>query len=236
MPESTAAPAAALQLTVIPVTAYQQNCSLLVCAESKQAALVDPGGEVDRLLDAVAASGARLEKVLVTHGHIDHCGGAAEVAERAGVPIEGPHRDDAFWIDQLGRQSTLFGVAGARPFTPDRWLAGGDRVSVGNAVFDVRHCPGHTPGHVVFASRSARLAFVGDVLFHGSIGRTDFPRGDLDTLLRSITQELWPLGDDVEFVPGHGPMSTFGEERRSNPFVADAALAQRAKPRWRGGV
>ena len=133
-------------------------------------------------------------------------------------------------------QATLFGVPGARPFTPDRWLAGGDRVSVGNVSFDVRHCPGHTPGHVVFTSRDARLAFVGDVLFHGSIGRTDFPRGDFDTLIRSITQELWPLGDDVEFVPGHGPMSTIGEERRSNPFVADAALARKGAPRWRGGV
>ncbi len=225
-----------MKLTIIPVTAYQQNCSLVVCEETGKAALVDPGGEVDRLLDAVAASGAALEKVLVTHGHIDHCGGAAEVAQRAGVPIEGPHRDDAFWIDQLGRQATLFGVAGARSFTPDRWLAGGERVSVGNAEFEVRHCPGHTPGHVVFANRAARFAFVGDVLFHGSIGRTDFPRGDFDTLIRSITQELWPLGDDVEFVPGHGTMSTFGEERRSNPFVADAALARRELPRWRGGV
>ena len=225
-----------MKLTLIPVTAYQQNCSLVVCEETRKAALVDPGGEVDRLLDAVAASGAALEKVLITHGHIDHCGGAAEVAERTGVPIIGPHRDDAFWIDQLARQSTLFGVTGARPFTPGRWLVGGDRVSVGNAEFEVRHCPGHTPGHVVFASRAARLAFVGDVLFHGSIGRTDFPRGDFDTLIRSITQELWPLGADFEFVPGHGPMSTFGEERRSNPFVADAALAEREMPRWRGGV
>jgi hydroxyacylglutathione hydrolase len=225
-----------LKLTLIPVTAYQQNCSLLVCEATGKAALVDPGGEVDQLLAAVADSGAALEKVLITHGHIDHCGGAAEVAERAGVPIEGPHRDDAFWIDQLGRQATLFGVPDARPFMPDRWLAGGDRVSVGNLSFDVRHCPGHTPGHVVFANREARLAFVGDVLFHGSIGRTDFPRGDFDTLIRSITLELWPLGDDVEFVPGHGPMSTFGEERRSNPFVADAALARKGAPRWRGGV
>jgi glyoxylase-like metal-dependent hydrolase (beta-lactamase superfamily II) len=225
-----------LKVTIIPVTAYQQNCSLVVCEETGKAALIDPGGEVDRLLDAVAASGATLEKVLVTHGHIDHCGGAAEVAERAGVPIEGPHRDDAFWIDQLARQATLFGVAGARPFTPDRWLAGGDSVSIGNATFDVHHCPGHTPGHVVFANRGAHLAFVGDVLFHGSIGRTDFPRGDFDTLIRSITEVLWPLGDDVEFVPGHGPASTFGEERRNNAFVADAVLAGREFPRWRGGV
>ena len=213
-----------MKLAILPVTPYQQNCSLVVCTRTNRAALVDPGGEVDRLLAAVAKSGATLEKVLVTHGHVDHCGGAAEVAQRAGVPIEGPHREDAFWIDQLGRQGASFGVPDARAFTPDRWLGHGDVATVGEIAFDVLHCPGHTPGHVVFASRERGIAFVGDVLFAGSIGRTDFPRGDFDTLIRSITGILWPLGDDVQFVPGHGPMSTFGDERRGNPFVGDAVL------------
>lgn len=213
-----------MKLAVVPVTPYQQNCSLIISEKTNEAALIDPGGEVDRLLVAVDKSGAKLTKVLLTHGHVDHCGGAAEVAQRAGVPIEGPHRDDAFWIDQLDMQGRGFGLPGARRFTPDRWLEGGDKVSVGDITFDVRHCPGHTPGHVVFVQPEFRIAFVGDVLFQGSIGRTDFPRGDFDTLLRSITEELWPLGDDIQFVPGHGPMSTFGQERRSNPYVGDAAL------------
>ena len=213
-----------MKLAIIPVTPYQQNCSLVVCAATGQAAFVDPGGDVDRLLAVLDKSGATLAKILVTHGHVDHCGGAAEIAARAGVPIEGPQREDAFWIDRLAQQGRSFGVPGARPFTPDRWLEGGDTVTVGNIRFGVRHCPGHTPGHVVFVQPEYRIAFVGDVLFQGSVGRTDFPRGDFDTLVRSITTQLWPLGDDIRFVPGHGPMSTFGDERRSNPFVGDAAL------------
>lgn len=213
-----------MKLAVVPVTPYQQNCSLVISEATNEAALIDPGGEVDRLLAAVEKSGAKLAKVLLTHGHVDHCGGAAEIAQRAGVPIEGPHRDDTFWIDQLDMQGRGFGMPGARRFTPDRWLEGGDKVSIGDITFDVRHCPGHTPGHVVFVQPEFRIAFVGDVLFQGSIGRTDFPRGDFETLLRSITEELWPLGDDIQFVPGHGPMSTFGQERRSNPYVGDAAL------------
>jgi glyoxylase-like metal-dependent hydrolase (beta-lactamase superfamily II) len=227
-----------VKLAIIPVTPFQQNCSLVICQATNRAAFVDPGGDVDRLFEALASTGATLEKVLVTHGHIDHCGGVAEVAERAGVPVEGPHRDDAFWIDQLGAQGTMFGVKGARPFTPDRWLVAGDTATVGNLSFEVRHCPGHTPGHVVFASRDIGIAFVGDVLFQGSIGRTDFPRGDYDTLIRSITQELWPLGDDIQFVPGHGPMSTFGEERRTNQFVSDAAVGRMrlGRPGFRGPV
>ena len=227
-----------MKLAIIPVTPFQQNCSLVICQATNRAAFVDPGGDVDRLFEALASTGTTLEKVLVTHGHIDHCGGVAEVAERAGVPVEGPHRDDAFWIDQLGTQGTMFGVRGARPFAPDRWLAGGDTATVGNLVFEVRHTPGHTPGHVIFASRDHGVAFVGDVLFQGSIGRTDFPRGDYDTLIHSITHELWPLGDDTQFVPGHGPMSTFGEERRTNQFVSDAALGrmQLGRPGFRGPV
>lgn len=213
-----------MKLAIVPVTPFAQNCSLVVCEETNAAALVDPGGDVDRLLDTVAKSGAKLQKVLVTHGHVDHCGGAAEVAARAGIPIEGPQAEDAFLLEQLATQGRGYGIADARDYTPDRWLAGGETVEVGNIRFEVRHCPGHTPGHVVFVETKLKIAFVGDVLFQGSIGRTDFPRGDYDTLIASITRELWPLGDDVQFVPGHGPMSTFGEERRSNPFVGDDVL------------
>ena len=218
-----------MKLAILPVTPFQQNCSLVVCERTSRAALVDPGGDVDRLLDAVKRSGATLEKILVTHGHLDHCGAVADVAARTGVSIEGPHRDDAFWIDQLAMQARMFGFPASQPFVPDRWLDDGDTVSIGEIAFDVRHCPGHTPGHVVFANAAHRIAIVGDVLFRGSIGRTDFPRGDLATLLESITTKLWPLGDDVRFVPGHGPMSTFGDERRTNPFVGDAALARAAR-------
>lgn len=213
-----------MKVAVIPVTPFQQNCSLVVCEETGEAALIDPGGEVPRLLDAARQSGAKLTKILLTHGHIDHCGGAAELARQAGIPIEGPQREDAFWIDQLETQGRTFGLPGAKTFRPDRWLEGGDTVTVGAITFEVRHCPGHTPGHVVFIEPGQRIAFVGDVLFQGSIGRTDFPRGDFATLVQSIQTQLWPCGDDVRFVPGHGPISTFGEERRSNPFVADAAL------------
>jgi hydroxyacylglutathione hydrolase len=215
-----------VKLAIIPVTPFQQNCSLVVCAATGKAAFVDPGGDVDHLRDALAKSGATLEKILVTHGHADHCGGVAELATRTGVRVEGPQREDAFWIDQLAQQGSRFGMPGTRVFTPDRWLEGGDEVTIGNLRFEVRHCPGHTPGHVVFVAPERRIAFVGDVLFQGSVGRTDFPRGDFPTLVRSITQQLWPYGDDVQFVPGHGPMSTFGDERRSNPFVGDAVLTR----------
>jgi glyoxylase-like metal-dependent hydrolase (beta-lactamase superfamily II) len=213
-----------MKLAILPVTAFQQNCSLIVCEKTQRAALVDPGGEADRLLEVVGRSGATLEKILVTHGHVDHCGAVAEIAERARVPIEGPQREDTFWIDQIGARGAAFGVPGARRFVPDRWLEDGDTVTVGEIAFEVRHCPGHTPGHVVFVQPELRVAFVGDVLFQGSIGRTDFPRGDLDTLLASITGRLWPYGDDMRFVPGHGPMSTFGDERRDNPYVGDDAI------------
>ena len=216
-----------MRVTVIPVTPFQQNCSLLVCEETGRAAVVDPGGEVERIIEAASESGAGIEKILVTHAHIDHAGGVAELADRMQVPIEGPQRDDQFWIDALDRQSAMFGFPESRPFEPDRWLEEGDTVSFGNIEMQVRHCPGHTPGHVIFFQPSARLAIVGDVLFRGSIGRTDFPRGDYPTLIRSITERLWPLGDDVQFIPGHGPSSTFGYERRTNPFVGDTALMGR---------
>lgn len=213
-----------LKAAVIPVTPFQQNCTLMWCTRTMKAAAVDPGGDLDRIREAAAAQNVTLEKIFITHGHIDHAGGAAELAEICGVPIEGPQAEDAFWIDQLETQGAEFGLGGARCFTPDRWLEEGDTIRFGEVEMDVIHCPGHTPGHVVFFESAARVALVGDVLFHGSIGRTDFPRGDHDALISSIRDKLWPLGDDVTFVPGHGEPSTFGEERRSNPFVSDRAL------------
>ena len=210
----------ALHYEIIPVTPFAQNCSLLWCAATRRAAVVDPGGDVPKILAAVASHGVVVERVLVTHGHIDHAGAVAALADELKVPVEGPQREDAFWIEGMPQQSKMFGFPDVRSFVPDRWLEHGDRVSVGDEILEVVHCPGHTPGHVVFFSAEARLALVGDVLFKGSIGRTDVPRGDFDTLIASIRGRLWPLGDDVEFIPGHGPMSTFGVERATNPFCA----------------
>ena len=209
---------------VAPVTPLQQNCTLVWCAQTRKAALIDPGGEVDGLIELVRSRGLELERIWVTHGHLDHCGGAAELRAKTGLRIEGPHPDDLFWIESIEDTAPNWGMAGARSFIPDRWLADGDTVELGETSFEVIHCPGHTPGHVIFFHRQARFAQVGDVLFRGSIGRTDFPRGNHAQLIASITGKLWPLGDDVSFVPGHGPISSFGEERRSNPFVADAVL------------
>ena len=214
-----------IRALIAPVTPLQQNCTIVWCAKTKKAAIIDPGGEIPRLLAALEAQGLTLEKIWVTHGHLDHAGATAELKERTGVPIEGPHPDDQFWIDDIGTSAARWGMAGARTFTPDRWLGDGDTVQLGETEFEVLHCPGHTPGHVIFFNRAARFAQVGDVLFKGSIGRTDFPRGNFEQLISSITTKLWPLGDDVAFVPGHGPMSTFGAERRSNPFVSDKVLA-----------
>jgi hydroxyacylglutathione hydrolase len=211
-----------MKAAIVPVTPFQQNCSLVWDETSGIGALIDPGGEIDRLMALVEQQKVTIEKILLTHGHIDHAGAAADLAELLAVPIEGPQREDAFWIDQLAEQGERFGLPPARPFTPDRWLEDGDTVTVGAIGFEVRHCPGHTPGHVIFFQPDNRVAFVGDVLFAGSVGRTDFPRGDHETLLSSIREKLWPLGDDVTFLPGHGPTSTFGAERRSNPFVGDA--------------
>ena len=210
-----------MKVSIIPVTPFQQNCSLLVCEKTNRAVLVDAGGDVDVLEGQIKRLGVELEKLLVTHGHLDHCGGTAVLARRFGVPIEGPHIDDKFWIDQMPDSAARYGFPDVEVFTPDRWLNGGDTVRFGDVELQVRHCPGHTPGHVIFFSDEYRLAMVGDVLFQGSIGRTDFPRGDHDTLIDSIRTQLWPLGDDVTFIPGHGPTSTFGEERETNPFVAD---------------
>ncbi|MBT8446590.1 MAG: MBL fold metallo-hydrolase [Gammaproteobacteria bacterium] len=214
-----------MKLTIVPVTPFQQNCSVLWCEATGRGAVVDPGGDLDRVLEVVDDAGIELEKILLTHTHLDHCGATAELARLKSLPIEGPHPDDQFWIDMLPEQSRMFGMPDVETFTPDRWLAGGDTVTVGELEFSVRHCPGHTPGHVIFFNQAGRVALVGDVLFKGSIGRSDFPRGDHATLVRSIREQLWPLGDDVQFVPGHGPVSTFGHERRSNPFCGDGVAA-----------
>jgi hydroxyacylglutathione hydrolase len=214
-----------MKLQVIPVTPFQQNCSVLWCEATRNAAVVDPGGDLDRVLRILESNQLTPQKILLTHAHIDHAGGTAELAERLALPIEGPHRGDLFWIEQLGMQAEMFGFPPSKPFTPNRWLEQGDHVQVGEVDLEVRHCPGHTPGHVVFFHEPSRLAIVGDVLFQGSIGRTDFPRGDHAALIRSIRENLFPLGDDVRFIPGHGPISTFGAERRSNPFVADKLFA-----------
>lgn len=203
----------------VPVTPFEQNCSIVWCDQTRQAALIDPGGDLPRLLAEVDRLGVTLQAIWLTHAHIDHAGGTGQLAREQGLPIIGPHPGDQFWIDGLPMQSARFGFPPAEPFTPTRWLKDGDTVTIGECSLSVRHCPGHTPGHVVFHSAQAHRAFVGDVLFAGSIGRTDFPGGDHATLIASITQRLWPMGDDTVFIPGHGPESTFGRERRTNPYV-----------------
>ncbi len=215
-----------MKFQIIPVTPYQQNCTLLWCEATNKAAVVDPGGDLDRIEQAVAQQGVELEKILVTHAHLDHVGGVAALAEKYALPIEGPQKEDKFWIDMLPQQAQMMNFPPAGVFEPSRWLENGDEIRVGNEILEVYHCPGHTPGHVILFHRASQTAVVGDVLFQGSIGRTDFPRGDYDTLVHSIQNRLWPLGDEVQFIPGHGPMSTFGHERKTNPFVADKNLKQ----------
>jgi len=216
-----------LKAAIIPVTPLQQNCTLLWCTRTNKAAVVDPGGDLPRIQAAVQQAGVVVEKIVLTHGHIDHCGGAAALAEELGVPIEGPHEADRFWIARLEEDGRAYGIP-AQSFEPSRWLEEGDQVTVGDLTLDVYFCPGHTPGHVVFHHPPSRLALVGDVLFQGSIGRTDFPLSNTQNLLDAVVTKLWPLGDETAFIPGHGPMSTFGHERRSNPFVGDQALARAA--------
>ena len=203
----------------VPVTPFAQNATLVWDDATLQAAVIDPGGDLDRLLAEAQRLGLKLEQIWLTHAHIDHAGGAGELARTLGLPIVGPHPGDQFWIDALPEQSRMFGFPAAEAFTPTRWLADGDTVQVGGCTLQVRHCPGHTPGHVVFHSPQAQRAFVGDVLFAGSIGRTDFPQGNHAQLIDSIVTRLWPMGDDTVFIPGHGPESSFGRERRSNPYV-----------------
>ncbi|MAD47239.1 MAG: hypothetical protein CMI02_08810 [Oceanospirillaceae bacterium] len=210
-----------LSVAIVPVTAFAQNCSILMCNDTHKAAIVDPGGDLGRIRQQLEAMNATPEKILLTHAHIDHAGGTAELAKTLSLPIEGPHKGDLFWIQGLAQQSAMFGFPPVETFTPDRWLNDGDTVTVGNVTLDVIHCPGHTPGHVVFYDRAEQLAIVGDVIFQGSIGRTDFPQGNHEELIASIRDKLFPLGDDISFIPGHGPQSTFGQERRTNPFVAD---------------
>ena len=213
-----------LRAAIIPVTPLQQNCTLLWCTKTMRGTFTDPGGDLPKLKAAAQQAGVTIEKILLTHGHIDHCGPAGILAEELGVPIEGPHEADRFWISRLDDDGKRWGITG-KPFEPDRWLEDGDTATVGELTFDVRHCPGHTPGHVVFHHAESKLAIVGDVLFKGSIGRWDFPMGNHQQLIESITQKLWPMGGETAFVPGHGPMSTFGHERATNPFCGDAALA-----------
>ena len=213
-----------LRAAIVPVTPLQQNCTLLWCTATMRGAFVDPGGDLPRLKAAAKQVGVEIEKILITHGHIDHCGEAGTLAKELGVPIEGPHEADRFWIARLEDDGRAWGVTG-RVFEPDRWLVQGDTVTVGRVTLDVHHCPGHTPGHIVFHHPPSRLAIVGDVLFQGSIGRTDFPLGNHQDLLDAIVGRLWPMGNDTVFVPGHGDRSTFGAERASNPYVADRVLA-----------
>ncbi|TJY62337.1 MBL fold metallo-hydrolase [Sinimarinibacterium sp. CAU 1509] len=213
-----------MKAEVIPVTPFEQNCTLIWDPQTLRGALVDAGGEVPRLLDAVRSRGVTLEKLLVTHGHLDHVGVVADLADQLQLPIEGPHVDDRFWIELLPDAARQYGFPPSRSFEPTRWLQQGDQVTVGGLSLDVIHCPGHTPGHVVFYHAPSQLALVGDVLFQGSIGRTDFPRGNHGDLIRSIRERLFPLGDSISFVPGHGPVSTFGAERKSNPYVSDRAV------------
>jgi len=214
-----------LKVAVIPVTPFQQNCSVIWCDQTSHAAVVDPGGDLERIEALLGQQNLQLEKILLTHAHIDHAGATAELARRRQVPIEGPHRGDQFWIDGLPEAGSRYGFQFAEVFTPDRWLEQGDVVTVGNETLQVKHCPGHTPGHVVFFHATQRVALVGDVLFQGAIGRTDFPQGNHAHLIDAIRNNLFPLGDDVQFIPGHGPMSTFGHERANNPYVADRLFA-----------
>jgi glyoxylase-like metal-dependent hydrolase (beta-lactamase superfamily II) len=211
-----------IQCTIVPVTPYQQNCSIIKCTATGKAAIVDPGGDIERILAAVETMQASVEKIILTHAHLDHCAASDVLRVQLQVPIEGPHRDDEFWLQGLPQACEMSGFPPAQAFVPDRWLEQGDRITVGDQTLDVIHCPGHTPGHVVFLYAPQQLAWVGDVLFQGSIGRTDFPRGNYEDLVASIREKLFPLGDDITFVPGHGPTSTFGQERRTNPFVADS--------------
>ncbi|NBD19325.1 MBL fold metallo-hydrolase [Aquabacterium fontiphilum] len=208
-----------LHRLTLPVTAFEQNCSLVWCDQTHEAALIDPGGDIGTLLEAVEARGLTLKAVWLTHAHIDHAGGTGTLARTLDLPVIGPHPGDQFWIDALPQQSQMFGFPHAEPFAPTRWLDQGDTVQIGHSTLDVLHCPGHTPGHVVFYSRELQHAFVGDVLFAGSIGRTDFPGGNHADLIHAIKTRLLPLGDAVTFTPGHGPESTLGEERRYNPYL-----------------
>lgn len=210
-----------LKAQIVPVTGFQQNCSIIWCDETMEGALVDPGGDYKIILAKADELGINLTKIWLTHGHLDHAGGSQDIRETRNLPVIGPHKEDQFWLDGIEEQAAQYGMPGLRCCVPDQYLEGGEKLTLGNLTFDVIHCPGHTPGHVVLFEPESKIAFVGDVIFKDSIGRTDFPRGNHQDLIDSITQKLWPLGDDVTFVPGHGPLSTFGSERKTNPYVAD---------------
>jgi glyoxylase-like metal-dependent hydrolase (beta-lactamase superfamily II) len=204
---------------IVPVTPFQQNCTLLWCEATKRAVVIDPGGDVPQILAAIRQANVTVDRIWLTHGHIDHVGGAAELRDELKVPIEGPHIADKFLLDNVVASGANFGMTGVRNFAPDRWLAEGDTVQIGELTFAVYHCPGHSPGSVVLFNDAMRFAVVGDVLFSGSVGRTDLPGGDHAALIRSITDKLLPLGDDIGFICGHGPGSSFGQERLTNPFL-----------------
>jgi hydroxyacylglutathione hydrolase len=215
----------ALKAIILPVTPFRQNCSVVWCTRTRRGAVIDPGGDLPRIEQAVASQNVEITKILLTHGHLDHAGGAVALARKFNVGIEGPHPDDTFLLERLAEDCGRYGFAG-EACRPNRWLADGDAVQLGEVTLGVRHCPGHTPGHVVLFHAPSKLAFVGDVLFAGSVGRSDFLRGNHAQLVESITTRLWPLGDDMRFVPGHGQTSTFGWERKTNPFVCDLALGR----------
>ncbi|MGI9386280.1 MAG: MBL fold metallo-hydrolase [Methyloligellaceae bacterium] len=210
-----------IKAAILPVTPLQQNCTLIWDEETSKGAIIDPGGDVARIQEIIGEAGLEPEKILLTHGHIDHAGGAAALAKALGVQIEGPHIEDKFLLDSLAKSGAEFGIEDAQNVVPDRWLTEGDEVMIGPFAFAVLHCPGHTPGHIVFVNEDERLCQVGDVLFKGSIGRTDFPYGDHDALITAIKTKLLPLGDDIAFICGHGPPSTIGEERVENPFLVE---------------
>ena len=220
-----------ISLTIVSVTPFQQNCSIITDPKTNQATVVDPGGDVDRILEALDDSGATAEQIVLTHGHIDHAGGAMELRDALrkrdpGVEIVGPHVDDGLLLASLEQQGQAYGIAGVRNCVPDRWLSEGEKITIAGQLFDVLHCPGHSPGSVVLVSVALKFAISGDVLFQQSIGRSDLPGGDHDTLIASIIDKLLPLGDDITFLPGHGPASTFGTERQTNPFVLEAMAAR----------
>lgn len=211
-----------LRIAIIPVTPFEQNCSILICDQTRHAAVVDPGGDLEKIYENLKTLEVKVVKILITHGHVDHCSAAKELALTLNVPIIGPHIDDRFWIDSLAEQARNFNFSHkGQAFNPEKWLVDGDQVWIGKVCLDVIHCPGHTPGHVVFLDKESGLAIVGDVIFSGSIGRTDFPRGNLGDLIYSIKEKLFPCGDDIKFVPGHGPISSFGQERMTNPYLQD---------------